>query len=213
MKRLSAILFLSLLFSLSVAVPSSMAVGLGFYYTSGWGEAVYDAEDDADNTWDFDVDLERRGYGLVFDTTVAKDRLVNFRLNLGNYNWEEADESGNHIDLDGFQAVADLGFGLVRNQHLRLWLGVELAGSYGDGSLEENDAYEVTMINVGAGPVLGTNFHMGDRISFGVKVGWLYERFIGEGENTITDTTVDYVGYTTQYFVTLSVFYRFAGVF
>lgn len=213
MKQLSAILFLSLLFSLSVAVPSSMALGLGFYYTSGWGEAVYDAEDDADNTWDFDVDLERRGYGLVFDTAVAKDRLVNFRLNLGGYNWEEADESGNHIDLDGVQAVADLGFGLVRNPYLRLWVGVEFTGAYGDGSLEENDAYEITMINLGAGPVLGTNFHMGDRVSFGVKAGWLYERFIGEGENTITDTTVDYTGYTTQYFVTLSVFYRFNDVF
>lgn len=211
MKRLCAILFLSTLLSVCIAVPNSMALGLGLYWTSAWGDAAYDAEDDS-NTWDFDAEIERRGYGLVLDTAIAKDRLVNLRLNTGYYNWQE-DQDGEIIDLDGFQAVIDLGFGIVRNQYLRFWMGAEISAAYGDGSIEGFDAFEAYLINVGAGPVAGFNFHFSDRISLGIKAGYLYERFIGEGENTITDVTVDYEGYTGQYFVVVSAFYRFNDVF
>ncbi len=213
MQRLCAILFLSILLSVCVAVPSSMALGLGFYWTSAWGEAAYDAEDDNDNTWDWDAEIERRGYGFVLDTALAKDRLVNLRLNVGYYNWREEDQNEKIIDLDGYQAVLDLGFGVVRNQNFRFWVGAELSAAYGEGSLEGFDAYEVYLINVGTGPVAGLNFHFGDHLSFGIKAGYLYEGFIGEGENTITDVTVDYNGYTGQYFVVLSAFYRFNDVF
>ncbi len=213
MKRLTAIVVLSIVFSVCVAVPSSMALGLGFYYTSAWGEAAYDAEDENDNTWDFDVDIERRGYGFVLDTAVAKDNLINLRLNVGPYYWEEADQTGAVIELDGLQAAFDLGFGLVRTESVRFWLGAELAAAYGDGSAEGDDDFEVNLINVGIGPVVGLNLHFGDRFSVGVKAGYLYERFVGEGENTRTDFTVDYEGYTTQYFVTLSAFYRIGDVF
>lgn len=212
MKRLCVSIFLSILLSLCVAVPSSMAVGLGVYWTSAWGEAAYDAEDDSNNTWDFDVDIERRGYGLVFDTAIAKDSVVNLRLNAGYYNWQE-EVNGSIADLDGYQAVFDLGFGVVRNKNLRFWIGGELSAAYGDGSLEGFDAFEIHLINVGVGPVAGFNFHFGDRLSLGIKAGYLYERFIGEGENTITDYNVDYEGYTGQYFVVLSAFYRFSDVF
>ena len=213
MKRLSAILFLSIMFSVCVAVPSSMALGLGLYWTSAWGEAAYNAEDDNDNTWDWDSNIERRGYGFVLDTAVAKDSLVNLRLNIGYYNFQEEDQDDNIFDLDGFQGVADLGFGIVRNQYLRLWVGGELSAAYGEGSIEDFDDFEVKMISVGVGPVVGVNFHLSDRISFGLKGGYLYEGFIGEGENTITDVKVDYDGFTYQYFVVLSAFYRFNDVF
>lgn len=213
MKRLSAILFLSIMLSVCVAVPSSMALGLGFYWTSAWGEATYDAEDDNNNTWDWDSEIERRGYGLVLDTAVAKDSVVNLRLNVGYYNWQEEDQNERIIDLDGFQGVFDLGFGIVRNQYLRFWVGAELSAAYGDGSVEGFDAFEVYLINVGVGPVAGCNFHFGDRLSLGIKAGYLAEGFIGQGENTITDTTVDYTGYTGQYFVVVSAFYRFNDVF
>ena len=213
MKRLSAILFLSIVFSVCVAVPSSMALGLGLYWTSAWGEAAYDAEDEDDNTWDWDSDIERRGYGFVLDTAVAKDRLVNLRLNVGYYNFQEEDQDDNIFDLDGFQAVVDLGFGVVRTKHLRLWVGGEISAAYGDGSIEDFDDFEVTMFSAGIGPVIGCNFHFGDRLSFGIKGGYLYEGFIGEGENTITDETVDYDGFSYQYFIVLSAFYRFNDVF
>lgn len=213
MKRLSAILFLSIMLSVCVAVPSSYALGLGLYWTSAWGEAAYDAEDDNDNTWDWDSDTERRGYGIVLDTTVAKDRLVNLRLNVGYYNFQEEDQDENIFDLDGFQAVLDLGFGIVRNKNLRFWVGGEISAAYGEGSIEGFDAFEVTMISVGVGPVVGFNFHFSDRISLGLKGGYLYEGFIGEGENTLTDENVDYDGFSYQYFVVLSAFYRFNDVF
>lgn len=213
MKRLSAILFLSIMFSVCVAVPSSMALGLGLYWTSAWGESAYNAEDDNDNTWDWDSNIERRGYGFVLDTTVAKDRLVNLRLNIGYYNFQEEDQDDNIFDLDGFQGVADLGFGIVRNKSLRFWIGGELSAAYGEGSIEGFDDFEVTMISVGVGPVVGANFHFSDRISFGIKGGYLYEGFIGEGENTLTDENVDYDGFSYQYFVVLSAFYRFNDVF
>lgn len=213
MKRLSAILFLSIMFSVCVAVPSSMALGLGLYWTSGWGDATYDAEDDDNNSWDWDSEIERRGYGLVLDTALAKDSVVNLRLNVGYYNWQEEDQNEEIIDLDGAQGVFDLGFGIVRTQSLRFWIGGELSAAYGVGSLEGFDAFEVYLINVGIGPVAGLNFHIGDRLTFGIKAGYLFEGFIGEGENTITDTTVDYTGYGGHYFVVLSAFYRFNDVF
>ena len=213
MKTLSRVIILSIILSVGVAVPSAMALGLGGYYTSGWGEGSVNAENDDNDEWDFDTDFERRGYGLVLDTNLAKDRLVNLRVNLANYNYQDQDRSKNVLELDGGQLGVDLGFGFIRNKHMRIWVGPEMTISYAEGGIEENDDWDYYFINVGLGPVLGANFHLGDRISLGLKVGWLYEQFIGKAENDDLDSKIDYDGYTTQYLVNLSIFYRFGDKF
>ena len=75
---------LALLFPAS----SAMAVGAGMYfsYGHGWGNVE---DDDFDDLWDdglpytFDFEENVFGVGFTFDTNVAKNRLFNYRLEIG----------------------------------------------------------------------------------------------------------------------------------
>ncbi len=128
--------------------------------------------------WEEDADATRNlfGLGLLIDTAVAKDKLFNYRLQLGvafgslSIDGTQYDKS---IGLTEYHMYHSFGFGIVRTDGLRLWFGPQLGlgqarGSYsyaGKSGME----YIETFASIGA--VLGLNIHVSERASFGFSGG------------------------------------------
>ena len=154
MKKILSFQILIAIFVTLFFVSNASALGLGFYgsFGSGSGEWEVDPEDAPDYT--VDTDNEHRGLGFVLDTAVAKDKVFNYRLQVGLDKWEEEDSAGNKFEIDGFVVDNDFGFGVFRRENFRLWLGPELRIEYGEGVLNDNTDYEVRLIGIGVGPVI-----------------------------------------------------------
>lgn len=206
MKRTFIFLFAIVFFSLCVIVPKTMALGLGFYATSGMGSGEYEFDDDSNPDYDLDTDIERNGFGFVIDSAVANDRVFNYRLNIGIYNWSEEFEDDSEYDIDGFMMSHDFGFGVLRNKYVRLWLGPEIRFAFGNGDDDDNDGYDVEILSFGAGPVLGLNVHLGPVVSLGFKTGYLFEAVYGNAD--AFNESIDFSGRDTMYFATLSLIFR-----
>lgn len=129
------------------------AIGLGVYTTGGGGQNI-----------DSEKDFTDLGLGLVLDTAVEKDTLFNYRLSIG-YNNQSHNEGGT-ID----QCIMDnaFGFGILRNDHVRLWLGPDLTLS-----ASENPRGDM-FYGVGIGPVIGVNVHLSDLLSLSFSVNASY---------------------------------------
>jgi hypothetical protein len=184
-----------------------MAAGLGFYLTSGAGDGEYEFDDDTRPEYDLDVDIQRSGFGFMLDSAVANDRVFNYQLNIGIYNWSEEFENNSDFDLSGLMMSHDFGFGVLRNRHVRLWLGPEIRLAYGTG---DNDGYDVTITSIGAGPVLGANVHLGPVVSLGFKSGYLFESVFGNADGF---ESIDFYGGDTQFFFTFSLIFRINDAF
>jgi hypothetical protein len=212
MKRAIRVLFFCTFVSICVHVPDTMAVGLGLYGTSGTGDGEYEFDDDASVAYDLDVDIQRGGFGFVLDTAVANDRMFNYQLNIGIYNWSEEFENDAEFDLSGLMMSHDFGFGVLRNRHVRLWLGPEIRIAYGTGDDADNDGYDVNIVSLGAGPVLGVNLHLGPVVSLGFKSGYLFESVFGTADGDGVES-IDFYGGDEIFFFTLSLIFRIGDAF
>jgi hypothetical protein len=147
----------------------------------------------------------------VLDTAVAKDRIFNYQLNIGLYDWSEEFENDFEYDLSGFMMSHDFGFGVVRNKYVRFWLGPEIRIAYGSGDEDDNEGYDVEMVSVGIGLATGLNVNLGPVVSLGVKAGYLYESVGGYADSRIDSN--DFSGSDTMAFVSLNLLFRINDVF
>jgi hypothetical protein len=188
--------------------PQVSAIGLGGYFTAGSGSGEWDAEDEDDVESDFETDDTGSGFGFVLDTAVAKNRVFNYRLNLGFERKDYEFESGDTLEIDNFVVVNDFGFGVVRTPQIRFWLGPELKITSGSGYVDDDEDFEVDLVSVGIGPVLGLNVHVGKLVTLGFKTGLLFESIVGQGEHDTLDDTVDFTGDDTYFYFSFAVIFR-----
>ena len=213
MKRICLIHLLIVLLVFGFMAPQASAIGLGGYFSVGSGSGEWDAEDEDDNEWDIETDDTGSGFGFVLDTAVAKDRVFNYRLNIGYERKDYEDENGNTLEIDNFVVVNDFGFGVVRTPQIRLWLGPELKITSGSGEIDNNDDFEVDLVSVGIGPVVGLNVHVGKLVTLGFKTGLLFESIVGKGEDDTRDYTVDYTGDDTYFYFNFAIIFRINDVY
>ena len=102
MKQKITSVILAVLFVGSCFIPNAMAVGLGFGYSGGGGGSDWEIID-----WVFDNTVEERtsndsrtSFGLIFDTTVARNSIFNYRLNIGYADYEADIDGGETVELD-----------------------------------------------------------------------------------------------------------------
>jgi len=146
---------------MSIIVVDSNASGLGFTLGVGF--------EDWDDTL-IDENRTLKNFGFVIDTNVAKDRVFNYRFTMVR---EENNGSGNSVDMKGIVMTHDFGFGVFRNDKVRLWLGPELrAVLYDDVSATQDG----TIFNssgdtwgYGLGLVIAANFHVSKVASIGIS--------------------------------------------
>lgn len=162
----------------SCSVAAAAGFGLGLSYGKATiTQRLYDYRTHPD---EISTDLQSVGVSLIFDTAVAKDKLLNLRLSLG---YEHGDYQG-PLDSSRGTLGGTFGFALLKNQTLRLWAGPRLVLGY--GVLDDNKRVEGHDFNVGLGPVLGANFHLSGEVSLGLELGYdfmlhalAYERVAG----------------------------------
>jgi len=214
MKKCVIVQILCVVLFLGFQVSESMAIGLGLYGSSGSGSAEWEAENSWGDTWDFGKDTEYSSFGFVLDTAVAKDRLFNYRLSLGQEKCNHKPGDGREtIELDNFVIVNDFGFGVVRQPlgqsgSLRVWIGLESKISFGTGTTDVNRNWDVNLVAESIGPVAGVNLNFGPVCTLGLACGYLRGIFIGPGEDARYGDSVYYTGTESHYFLSLVIIFR-----
>jgi len=209
MKRLCLIQLLVLVLVSVFLFSDVQAMGLGAYYTFGSGSGTWTINADDAGEIDMDSDDSLTGFGFVFDTTLAKDMLFNYRLGLGVEKKEYEFEDDITLKMNNFVFDNDFGFGVFRTPSIRFWLGPELKITYGTGDADDLD---YSVVSVGVGGVLGLNFNIGEHITLGVKSGYLLEYTAGYGEDE-NDDSVDHTGQDDLFYVNFAIMYRFNDTF
>jgi hypothetical protein len=187
--------FLAISLVCILGISNASALGLGAYYNQGWGDGEIQY-DDYDRDIDIEFDYKTKMIGFILDTNVATDSVFNYRLNIA---LDELDPGRRSKKIDGYVMDHTFGFGVLRTQHVRLWIGPQINLAY----YNEDD---FDMFGLGFGPAIGVNIHAGDKVSFTVTSGYKYLFLFGSGYD-------DFTGYEGQYYINFGVLFRINDVY
>ena len=209
MKRMLAINCLAVFLLCNFFTTEARAIGIGLNLTGGGGISEWEIEQDFfPYKIDKDVDVARGGIGFIFDTTVSKNRLFNYRLNIGSEAAEYDIDGGGTFDTRGWFMAHDFGFGLIRKKNLRLWAGPEVRLSYSQGERETDSNTELYMATIGVGPVIGLNLNFRNSVSLTLKVGALSMGGGGYIEDKTSGLDQDITEEGSYSFVNVGVIFR-----
>jgi hypothetical protein len=196
-----------------VCAAEGIAGGLGVY---GAYDFLVGSLGWYDNSSDFNR-VKIAQAGILFDTCVAKDRLFNYRLQVG------LDlSSASYWDADLAQTVAmniwqisfinTFGFGLIREEALRFWFGPQLGFGVGFEPSFSDTAYYSVMSNffeldMFAGVAMGLNIHLGNSVSLCADAGLRLH------EDLMISPAAFYYGLLLKPFVEAGVIFRFGDVY
>lgn len=153
-----AFLTMTLIAVLFFCSESIYATGVGFYgdFSSGLTFGKY-----RNSHW-------APGGGLIIDTNIAQNDIFNYRFEFGydwfNVSWFPGSSANYYFDsCSKISTNHYFGFGLIRNQHIRFWVGpqIEVSGLFSQG---HNGIFG------GLGFAMGTNFHISDVFSFSMVI-------------------------------------------
>lgn len=122
------------------------------------------------------------GFGFVLDTALAKDELINYRINVGFDPVFYKGSTKHKLNQYKIYASNAFGFRLYQSKHVRIWSGPELALSYlyfkkhfdlyEYADIITYNSYErLQGLMVQIGGVVGFNFNLGDLITLGLEFG------------------------------------------
>lgn len=191
MKRIIAIAS----FAIIVFPCATHAVGLGVYGTGGANFNTWESREGTYSSQDF-----LYGGGLVIDSNVAKNAIFNYRFTCGYSQYRIKDpQSGMIIDPFHRVGVGNIfGFGLLRTETVRFWLGpridahyifkrktindIEIAGYY---IIPIKRTIKIDLININALLALGVNVNLGSLLTlfFDMGVGYMGVYNINQHEN------------------------------
>jgi len=159
MKKNALVLFLS--FVVMLITVKSYAVGLGVHLTGGATfHRGYHEDEYGDRMF--------LGAGFIIDTTVAKNNLFNYRMHLDYTNLQRKNylhekqfyvgkENHNILNMQN-----SFGFGIVRLQNFRFWLGPHVHISYD---------FDDKHLGTNLGLALGFNYNMAKLITLSLDCG------------------------------------------
>lgn len=191
-----------------LGISSAAALGLGTYYSLGWGdgEIEYDDYYNSNDTIDIDTDHKNRAIGFVLDTNVAKDSLFNYRFNVAIDAIEIESERGIDIEADGFAMDHTFGFGVLRTPQVRLWIGPQINLSYYHEEYDHDGNYyydnDFDLFGFGIGPAMGVNFNIGELFTLTATHGYKFTWLFG------SDFRDDFYGYEGQYYINFGILFR-----
>lgn len=165
MKKSVLVSLLGFMFLVFLGSSNALAIGLGLYGSYSGGSETWEG---VDTKISYNKDTTCKGFGFLLDTTVARDSLFNYQLNIG---YLQNEVNPNMGTLSGGSISHDFGFGVLRTPDVRLWLGPELKISYVSGSQSSIDYYK---LDFGIGPVVGLNVHLGELVTLALKGGYLF---------------------------------------
>ena len=210
MKKFSIVSLFTMLLIGSIYSTQALAVGKGFYLQTGSGSATWDADFDSGFKSSFDSDTSHTGIGFVLDTATAKDKLFNYRLQVGYEKYEDKiNGSSSKLKMKSLVIDQDFGFGLVRNKNIRFWLAPEIRIAFASGSPNGSNGYDVALVGFGLGPAVGINFHTSQKLSLALKVGYLKMNYSGAGnDNSSSSNNATYTVHENITFVNFSMLFK-----
>lgn len=228
---------------LSISSFRVFAFGAGFYtqFGSGGESVTQDTTNilgTVTSSQDYTTDSDWKNFGLAFDTALAKNKLINYRLTLG---LETMDRTNSSVSLAGFKGAGmthTLGFGLFRNQNMRIWLGPEFSLSYYNSFTDDSSSSRqtvtvanqvgtystdnVNILGLGLGLTAGANLNFANNLGLSLSTGYRRKSLVGEVRdilsirntttNVTTSVTTEYQSYDSsanEFFVNFAAFYRF----
>lgn len=215
-------------------IHDAHASGIGGYLTLGKGEVNFNENWDDSNIWDelkSSGDAEFYGFGFIFDTNVAKNRVFSYRLQVGfekaEYDFDSVKNITTNTDLtptlnkfklDIDRLVFDntFGFGIVREKNFRLWVGpqIRIGSMSGDGSMTDiygtKQDLDLRGFIYGIAPVIGVNFNFNNNLTIGVDLGYRFNGFWGNLEKSSLGVFDEdyYYGSENTLFFNFSLIYR-----
>lgn len=238
LKRLFRVTFICLIvagviFSSPFGINCAHASGIGFYLSRGIGNTDFNEEYDDDWWYDLESsgDAKFFGCGFILDTAVAKDKVFNYRLQIGYedveydldsvYNEDlniniSASVSNFELNIDRLVLDNTFGFGIVRIPNFRLWVGPQLRIGYmsGDGTYDIHGTkrnLDFDGLVLGIAPVIGANFNFINNLTIGVDLGYRYNFFVGSLDKTGSGyfDSGNFYGNDDTFFINFAFIYRF----
>jgi hypothetical protein len=202
-----------------LALPASSG-GIGGNFTFGVSEGEVD---DTDNFFP-NIQTSARHYevGVSYDTNLAADRLINYRINANLQFVEQRLNQGSiKVDIDGtgFAVNQLIGFGLVRRPKFRLFMGPTL--HLGFAGFDDDDKvagvevnYEEFLFTAAIGPELGINYHVGRNLTVSISGHYRYGFQLQGFDNPLGNSNNSdgvFVGHEHRVGVTMAIYFRFSG--
>ena len=146
----------------------------------------------------------------MFDTAVAKDSFFNYQLNLGYDEFTNKSPifSDGEVKLGGLMISNAFGFGIVRTDGFRLWMGPEIRLAWPRGS---KSGVDYDFFGGGVGPVVGMNFNLPGTVSFVVKAGYQFMTYNGTVDSSTTYTSYDNELKERLIYVNVGILFRSTG--
>jgi hypothetical protein len=178
--------YLLVLIAPLIVFPSAaFGAGIGFYGSYDYTVNI-DNEEAEGGDWGyrerFVAKSHRADFGLVIDSAVARDSLFNYRLNIGGgFGPVDVKKTGGgtnifglpissrgkwHFNVWDVQMFHSFGFGVVRTEVVRLWIGPQVGLGYAGAGYGQ--------VYFKMGPVIGLNINAGDVFTFFIDGGYRF---------------------------------------
>jgi len=185
------------------------AVGVGVYVpVSLLEQDVSTYANDVDRTVTYEPSV---GIGLLFDTTVARNNLVNYRVNFEYMYRKVSNDTALSTKVPAAwrtNLVHTVGFAFVRNENIRVWAGPRINLALNRVINDYNQ--KVTSFEYGIAPAIGFNYHASDLISLGVDMDYRVAGLVASND-TVNDDEVDpYTAVTSGFTTRFSLIFKFA---
>ncbi len=177
--------------SFTLIAPSASAGGLGGYLEGDWSWSNI-----SDHGRDRGFSESMAGLGVLWDSDVATNDALNFRLQFGyRLGIRELDEHSDET-VNGLVLDTTIGYGVLRSSVMRVWAGPSARLAYDwYGSAGDVDIVD---LGIGIGPRFGVNVHLSETLSATASIAYHYiylsELIESEGVNRTVDGPQHMVG-------------------
>jgi len=198
--------------SLAVAAILSpmllQAGGVGVYIPYSIGHKTTGTMYSESGTNDFSLDEtveNKAGFGLAFTSNLGKEDMFAYTLGLeySNPKFEHFSSSSTKFGI-----INTFGFGVYRNDMVKLWVGPRLNLGY---ESYDNNGYSYSGLEIGIAPAIGINVNLPGNVSitFDIDYKFAWQGGSASGSAGFLDTYESYTSSPTGMTARLGVMYRF----
>ena len=212
----------NLLLSALVAAPiTASAAGMGIYVPLNITETEKHTFDSDTSSTTYTHTYEYKtspGFGVAFDSNIGKDKLYNYRLGL-EYRSADMDTASSNLDDYGtvtkstFNIVNTFGFGLLRTETVRLWVGPRLNIQFTGESHSARSEYSRAEFGIGIAPAVGINVNLGNVVSLAADLDYHVAAIAGGKTYSSTSSSKSYTGTNKGLTARFYVLFRFGEKF
>ena len=193
--------------AVAILAPMAFAGGVGLVLPVGLGYSET-IEGDYGGTLDRDIG-SYVGFGIVWDSNLGKDVLVNKRTVI-EYSSQDVsytgEGSGENYSFTTWNIASFYGFGVIRNENLRLAIGPRINVQY---AYSDNNLYDDAEIGIGIAPAISLNWNINQSFTLSADVDYKFQYNFGDLASNSYYESATYDSTTSDLTARFYVMYRF----